>query len=94
MGRKKTLALGILVTVLVVGAGALLLARLFLFRPLRVPSGAMKNTIVPGDHLVAVKMFGNPERGNIIIFQFPRGTSEKDPEGTAEYIFRVVGLPG
>lgn len=94
MPKKRTVAFVILVFVLAVGGGALLVGRLFLFRPIRVPTGAMKNTIIPGDHLLAVKMFGNPERGNIIIFRFPPGTSEQDPEGTAEYIFRVVGLPG
>jgi signal peptidase I len=92
--KKRTVAFVILVTVLAVSGGALLFGRLFLFRPIRVPTGAMKNTIVPGDHLLAVRMFGNPERGNIIIFQFPPGTSERDREGPAEYIFRVVGLPG
>lgn len=94
MRNKKTVAFVILAVVLAVGAGGFIFARIFLVRPLRVPTGAMKNTIIPGDHLVAFKMFGNPERGSIIIFQFPRGTSERDPEDTGEYIFRVVGLPG
>lgn len=93
MRNKKTVALVILTVVLAVGAVGFLFARLFLIRMLQVPQGAMKNTIMPGDQLLAVKMFGNPERGSIILFQYPPGSSDRDPEG-AQFICRVVGLPG
>ena len=52
-----------------------------------VPTGAMANTIIPGDHLVVKKRaFGPMKRGDVIIFKYPRDTSFL-------YVFRVVGLP-
>lgn len=61
----------------------------FLFIQLvRVPTGSMANTIVPGDQMVVRKRaFGEIKRGDIIIFEFP-----KDP--SVKYVSRVVGLPG
>src|SRR5258705_7195490 len=53
----------------------------------RVPSGSMANTIIPGDHLVVKKRaIGEINRGDVIIFDFP-----KDP--AIKYVSRVVGLP-
>lgn len=47
----------------------------------------MANTILPGDCLVIKKRaFGEINRGDIIVFSYPKDTSVK-------YIFRVVGLP-
>jgi signal peptidase I len=92
--NKRTVALVILVVVLGVGGGGFFLARIFLIRTFRVPSGSMKNTIIPGDHILAVKMFGQPERGNLIVFQYPRGSSKWNREDTDYYIGRIVGLPG
>jgi signal peptidase I len=46
----------------------------------------MANTIIPGDELVANKLFGQIKRGRIIVFQY-LGDS-------AFYVSRVVGLPG
>jgi len=47
----------------------------------------MANTIIPGDHLVVKKRaFGEINRGDIIVFKYPKDTSVK-------YVFRVVGLP-
>ena len=59
-----------------------------------VPTGAMKNTIIPGDRILTFKLFGKPERGSVIVFQYPPGTSERDPEDTTYYLARIVGLPG
>lgn len=44
------------------------------------------NTIIPGDHLVVTKSFGQVERGQVVVFQYPG-----DPN---YYVARVVGLPG
>lgn len=83
-----------LAIVLTIGGAAFLFARIFLIKMSRVPTGAMKNTIIPGDHILSVKLFGNPERGSVVIFQYPPGTDEMDPEGAATYVARIVGLPG
>ena len=89
---------------------ALLIAGVFrtlFFQPFYIPSGSMKQTLLIGDFLFVNKMaygysrwscpfglcpisgriFGSdPERGDIVVFRHP-GTG-------ADYIKRVVGLPG
>jgi len=84
--RQKTLTLGLLVT-LVVGVGsAALVYRIFFMRLIRVPTGAMMNTILIGDQIVVNRSFGAIKRGWIVVFKYP-GDS-------ANYIARVIGLPG
>ena len=63
-----------------------LTSRLFLIQTALVPTGAMSNTIVPGDHVLMVRSFGEIERGQVVLFQWP-----DDPN---RYLKRVVGLPG
>lgn len=68
----------------------------------RVPTGSMLPTIHVGDHVFVnkaaydlrlpftnyvMKKVGQPERGDIIVFDFPKGPSIK-------YVKRLVGLPG
>ena len=55
-----------------------------------VPTGSMENTILPGDRMIGLRTaywFGDPERGDIVIFKFP------DDE-TQTYVKRVIGMPG
>src|SRR5205814_7805188 len=83
--RKKLLLIWI---VLFVVAGVALVAyRVFFVKMVRVPTGAMANTIVPGDCLVVKRLFGEVKRGDIIIFRYPS-------QPTIQYVSRVVGLPG
>jgi signal peptidase I len=84
--RKKRILLSILVPIAAVIGLAYLYSLLFLSFA-RVPTGAMKNTIWIGDHLVANRITGRIERGDIILFKHPRG-----PQTT--YVERVIGLPG
>lgn len=81
---------------------AVLFIRAFIFEPFRIPSGSMVPTLQVGD-FVAVSKFsygvwlpfarkeiidlGDPERGDIIVFRYPRNES-------LNYIKRVVGIPG
>jgi signal peptidase I len=52
----------------------------------RVPTGAMLNTIVPGDRLVVYRLIGKINRGDVIAFQYP--------DDKEYFISRVIGLPG
>ena len=79
-----------------------LLLRSFVIEPFRIPSGSMLPNLHIGDFILVNKYeyglrlpvvhwkivnFGAPERGDVIVFRFPR-----DPG--LNYIKRVVGLPG
>jgi signal peptidase I len=71
---------------LVLGVAAVVVFRVFFVWPIRVPTGAMMNTILPGDHLLVHRSFGSLDRGDIVVFQH---------EGSPEYfVARVIGLPG
>ena len=68
--------------------GGLVLASCLLIfvRAIRVPTGSMANTIVPGDHIIVIKRVGQIGRGDIVIFKYPRDQS-------TQYVGRVIGLP-
>lgn len=79
-----------------------LVLRSFLVEPFQIPSGSMRPTLKVGDFILVNKFaygvrlpvlrnevadFGDPERGDIMVFRFPK-------DGETNYIKRVVGLPG
>lgn len=62
----------------------------FIIANSEVPSGSMENTIMTGDRVIGARwsyLFGDPERGDVVIFHFP------DNEDIY-YVKRVIGLPG
>lgn len=83
LGKKRIIFLGIIA--FVVFAGIFYAALFFDF--VSVPTGAMKNTILPGDHLVANRLVGEIKRGDIVLFQYPKQTNIR-------FVKRVIGLPG
>lgn len=84
--KSRILGFGLVVVLLVVFAA--ICYYLFFFRMVRVPTGSMANTIIPGDHLVVkTRAFGEILRGDVILFDYPKNPSEKR-------VARVVGLPG
>lgn len=55
-----------------------------------VPTGSMKNTIMPNDRLIAFRLsylFSEPQRDDIVVFKAP------DDESVL-YVKRIIGLPG
>ena len=79
-----------------------LLLRSFVGEPFRIPSPSMLPTLEVGDFIVVNKFAygirmpvthteivdtGSPERGDVVVFRYPRKPS-------VNYIKRVVGVPG
>jgi signal peptidase I len=84
--RQKRVLIAILLPISVAIMLAFIYSLVFLSFA-RVPTGAMKNTILIGDHLVANRITGRIQRGDIILFKHPRDTQ-------ATYVKRVIALPG
>lgn len=57
---------------------------------IRVDGASMEPTLVSGEYVIVNRLsyrMGSPQRGDIIVFHFPRNPEE-------EYIKRIIGLPG
>jgi signal peptidase I len=83
--RRKVLILSLIVVLL--GVALLVGYRLFFLKMVIVPTGAMANTIIPGDHLTVKRIFGEIARGDLVLFRYPKQLD-------VQYISRVIGLPG
>lgn len=83
-------------------AVVVLALRSFVFEPFRIPSDSMMPTLLDGDFIIVNKFtyglrlpvinaeivaMGEPQRGDVVVFRFPR-----DP--SMNYIKRLAGLPG
>jgi len=89
----ETLAIALLIALFV---------RTFVVQAFKIPSSSMVPTLLVGDHILVNKFiyglriplvgkkvltFGSPERGDVIVFIYPRDRSK-------DFIKRVIGLPG
>ncbi|MBU2539638.1 signal peptidase I [Patescibacteria group bacterium] len=64
--------------------------RYFLFQPFIVKGDSMLPNFNSGDYLIIDEIsyrFGNPERGDVIVFKYPKNPIHK-------FIKRIIGLPG
>jgi signal peptidase I len=64
--------------------------RYFLFQPFLVRGQSMEPTFHNNDYLIIDEIsyrFREPERGEVIVFKYPRNTSQR-------FIKRIIGLPG
>jgi signal peptidase I len=93
---------------LIVAAVLALIIRTFVIQAFKIPSGSMEDTLLIGDHLLVSKfIYGlqvpfsdepvlsirDPERGDIIVFEFPED-KDKSYFNRRDFIKRVVGIPG
>jgi signal peptidase I len=88
--KKKTLKQKLIKIITVYVPMALLLVfafGFFFFFPVKVPTGAMLNTVLIGDHLLISRRVNDLKRGDVVVFRYP-----KDP--SISYIKRIIGLPG
>ncbi len=82
---------------------ALLLAILiktFLFQAFFIPTGSMEPTLIPGDRVLVNKIpyyFGDPARGDIIVFENPNGSVGPDRSivgGFMHWLGEGLGISG
>jgi signal peptidase I len=81
---------------------AVFMFRSSIAEPYVVPTGSLKPVVLPGDRIFVYKAaydlkipftdislvhFGNPKRGDIIVFKYPLDTS-------INYVKRLIGIPG
>ncbi|RME41438.1 MAG: signal peptidase I [Deltaproteobacteria bacterium] len=93
---------------LIVAAIMALFIRTFVVQAFKIPSGSMEDTLLVGDHLLVNKfIYGiqlpfsddrylairHPQRGDVIVFEFPRDEGKPWLE-RRDFIKRVVGTPG
>jgi signal peptidase I len=99
---KKKGALREYVEAIVIAVLLALFIRGFVVQAFKIPSGSMKSTLLIGDHILVNKFvygiripvwnkelahFGEPRRGDIIVFRYPEDPSK-------DFIKRVIGIPG
>jgi signal peptidase I len=99
---KKKGALRENIEAIVIAVILALFIRTFVVQAFKIPSGSMKDTLLIGDHILVNKFtygikapfikntivpINDPQRGDIIVFEFPEDPSK-------DFIKRVIGIPG
>lgn len=92
MAKKKGLMRELIEDVLLIAVVliSVFVIKNFLIINAVVPSGSMEDTIMVGDRVFGNRLsyrFGEPERGDIVIFKFPDDEKQL-------FIKRLIGLPG
>jgi signal peptidase I len=68
-----------LIVIVAVALGLALAIQAFLVKPFRIPSESMEPTLVVGERVLVDRVsprFGDPERGDVVVFKPPRGADE------------------
>lgn len=88
---RKTIAFVLeIVKIIVIASVIVLPIRYFLFQPFIVKGESMMPNFQTGNYLIVDEIsyrFKNPERGDVIVFKYPKDKSQR-------FIKRVIGLPG
>lgn len=75
---------------IVLAFAVIMMVYLFLFQPHKVDGSSMYPNFKNGDYILTEKITyrnSDPKRGDVVVFQAP-------PPAEADYIKRVIGLPG
>jgi signal peptidase I len=76
------------------------LIKTFLFQAFFIPTGSMEPTLMPGDRVLVNKLpyyFGEPHRGDIIVFENPNGSAGPDRSvigGFFHWLSQGLGVSG
>ncbi|NUR70809.1 MAG: signal peptidase I [Hamadaea sp.] len=79
---------------LVIALGVAFLVQTFLFRAYYIPSSSMEDTLVRGDRVLVNKVvyhFGDPERGDVVVFKGPPNWAPEFSEDPNASFFSKVG---
>ncbi|MEW5761755.1 MAG: signal peptidase I [Bacillota bacterium] len=90
MSQERGAILGEILESLLIALVLAVIIRIFVIEPFFIPSGSMEPTLFEGDRIIVSKLayrFGTPQRGDVIVFKYPR-----DPSRV--FVKRVIGLPG
>jgi signal peptidase I len=77
-----------------------ILIKTFLFQAFFIPTGSMEPTLMPGDRVLVNKIpyyFGDPARGDIIVFENPNGSAGPDRSvvgGFLHWLGQGLGISG
>ena len=98
------------VEVIAIAVALALFINNFIIINANVPSGSMEKTVMTGDRVLGLRFsywFGDPKRGDIVVFKYPveYAQLQKMPfferlgyrlsgKSTENYIKRIIGLPG
>jgi signal peptidase I len=83
--RRKLVMIPLVVGLLVISM--IIVAAVLFLRPLNHEGTSMLPTIGKGDRIITSKIVGKIERGDIVVFYYPKDTSQS-------LVNRVIGLPG
>jgi len=87
--KGKPVMIEVLESILIAVVLAVLI-RVFVLAPFFIPSGSMIPTLLEGDRIIVSKItyrFTEPQRGDIVVFKYPKDTSK-------DYVKRLIGLSG
>jgi signal peptidase I len=79
-GKRPLNSLLEFVLIVVVALGLALAIQAWVIKPFRIPSGSMEPTLDVGQRVLVDRVtghFGDPERGDIIVFHPPKGAEQK-----------------
>lgn len=89
-GRELVKFVWDLLKVFLISLAIILPIRYFVAQPFIVSGSSMEPTFYTGQYLIINELsyhLGNPQRGDVIVFKYPKDTSQY-------FIKRVIGLPG